>query len=263
MVEKRRMNRMIWPVLFLSLVLLPGLAAASDWYLRGTFAYEWSRAAHFSDTDCRAANPPALFGCATGSNGQPIGASGDFGHFPLIEAAVGRRILPWLRADLSVAYRFNMDFAGSANFLSVGTRQPVSAKADSLSGMVNVFFDIAGIAGRPSDRFQPYVGGGIGLAYNRIDEIMLLFPENAGNHKLSITPSGDRKEFAFMLAVGTGIVLTDRIMLDIAYRYFDLGRVGTDPGNMHMDVRPAGIAISDVDAPLRTHGAAVGLRYHF
>ena len=32
---------------------------------------------------------------------------------------------------------------------------------------------------------------------------------------------------------------------------------------MVMDVLPAGIAISDIDAPLRTHGMAAGLRYRF
>ncbi|MCE5264171.1 MAG: outer membrane beta-barrel protein [Deltaproteobacteria bacterium] len=263
MVRKQGIPRAIGALLYFSFVLLPSSAAASDWYLRGTFGYEWSRAADFSDTDCRSTNPPALFGCGKGGDGQPLGSSGDFGHFPLIEAAMGRQISPWLRADISLAYRFHMDYTGNANFLAVGARQPVSAEADSLSGMVNLFFDLAGIAGRPSGRFQPYVGGGIGLAYNRIGKVTFFFPENAGRHKVSVVPSGDRKGFAFMLAVGTGIVLTEHITLDLAYRYFDLGRVGTDPGNMAMDVLPAGIAISDIDAPLRTHGMAAGLRYRF
>lgn len=263
MVRKKGMHRAIGALLFLSFVWFPDFAAASDWYLRGTFGYEWSRAADLSDTDCGATSPPALFGCGRGGNGQPLGSSGDFGRFPLLEAAVGRQMLPWLRADISVAYRFRMDYEGNANFLAVGARQPVSAKADSLSGMVNLFLDLAGIAGRSAGRFQPYVGGGIGLAYNRIEEVTFRFPENAGKHKVSIVPSGDRKDFAFMLAVGAGIVLTERITLDLAYRYFDLGRVGTDPGNMIMDVLPAGIAISDIDAPLRTHGMAAGLRYRF
>ncbi|MBN1663854.1 MAG: porin family protein [Deltaproteobacteria bacterium] len=261
---RRIKYRIAWlPVLCLFVVLHPEFAAASDWYLRGTLGYEWSRAADFSDTDCRSTNPPALFGFSAGSDGQPIGAYGDFGHFPLIEAAVGRQLLPWLRADIAFVYRFNMDYDGNANFLSVGADQPVSAKAESLSGMVNVFFDMAGLVGKSSGLFQPYVGGGIGLAWNRIDQITFLFPDNTGKHKISITPSGDRKDFAFMLTIGTGIILTKHLTLDMAYRYCDLGRVGTDPGNMYMDVRPAGITINDIDAPLRTHGMTVGLRYRF
>lgn len=247
-----------------SAFLFPVSGFADGWYVRGMLGYEWSRAANFSDNDCTSKNPPALFGCRNGNDGQQIGAYGDFGHFPVAEAAVGRKLLPWLRADLALAYRFNMEYEGNANFLSAGPNQPVSAKADSVSGMVNLFVDLNGfLPGKKLWRFQPYVGGGAGLAYNRINQMTFMFPDNPGAHKVSITPSGDRKDFAFMLAVGTGIVLTENLILDIAYRYFDLGHVGTSSGNMNMDTIPAGIAINDIEARLRVHGPALGLRYNF
>jgi opacity protein-like surface antigen len=66
-----------------------------------------------------------------------------------------------------------------------------------------------------------------------------------------------------MLAVGTGFVLTERLILDVAYRYFDLGRVETSPDNMYMDTKPAGIAINGIETHLRSHGPAAGLRYQF
>jgi len=257
----------LWMILSLSALLLPDEGQAANWYLRGAVGYEKSRTSDFSDTDCASTNPPALFGCVKGGNGQPIGAYGDFGSFPMAEAAIGRQFLPWLRADLALAYRFNMDYQGNANFLAPilnpSPNQPVSAKADSFSGMINLFVDINGFfAEKKLWRFQPYVGGGVGLAYNRLGPMTYLFPDNT-THKVSITPSGDRKDFAFMLAVGTGVMLTDRLSLDIAYRYFDLGRVETASGNMYMNQTPAGIAINSTEAPLRTHGLAVGLRYQF
>lgn len=254
----------IWTVFFISALMFPDMGTAAGWYVRGAVGYEWSLASDFSDTNCASTNPPALFGCANGNDGQPIGAYGDFGKFPLAEAAVGRQFLPWLRADLAVGYRFDMNYKGNANFLSVGTQQPVSAKADSISGMVNLFVDINGLlAGKKLWRFQPYMGGGVGLSYNRMDPMTFHFHDNPGSHKISITPSGDRKDFAFMLTVGTGIVLTEQLCLDIAYRYVDLGQVGTSSGNMFMDVIPAGITINDIESDLRTHGLAVGLRYLF
>lgn len=259
-----RTGLLLLPFLFVSVFLFPHDGAAADWYIRGAIGYEWSRAADFSDGDCRSTNPPAIFGCANGSDGQPIGSYGNFGHFPMAEAAVGKQLLPWLRADLSFAFRFDMDYEGNANFLSVGANQPVSAKADSTSGMVNLFVDINGLApGKKLWRFQPYLGGGVGLAYNRIGRMTFLFPDNSGSHKVSVTPSGDRKDIAFMLAVGTGIILTEHLSLDISYRYFDLGYVGTSSGNMAMNNVPAGIAVSDIEARLRSHGLALGLRYYF
>lgn len=257
-------NLMAWMFLFLSFLFLTDIADAGGWYVRGAGGYEKSRQANFTDTDCSSTNPPALFGCANGSDGQPIGAYGDFGHFPLLELALGRQLLPWLRADLAVSYRFDMNYEGNANFLSVGASQPVSGKADALSGMVNVFVDISGLfAGKKLWRFQPYIGGGAGLSYNRIGPMTFAFPENPRAHKTSITPSGDRKDFAFMLAVGTGVSLTDSLSLDIAYRYVDLGRVGTSPGNMYMNTVPQGIAVDSIETRLRAHGLAVGLRYNF
>lgn len=255
----------VWTFLFLfTLLLFPNPGVAADWYVRGAVGYERSLAADFSDTDCTSINPPALFGCTGGYDGQPIGAYGDFGHFPMAEIAFGRQLLPWLRADLAIAHRFNMNYEGNANFLSVGPHQPVSTKADSLSGMANIFVDINGfLAGKKLWRFQPYLGGGIGISHNRIGQMTFLFPDNPGAHKISITPSGDRTNVAFMLAIGTGILLTEHLNLDIAYRYFDLGRVGTSPGNMYMDVLPAGITINDIESRLRTHGLVLGLRYQF
>jgi opacity protein-like surface antigen len=263
--KKIRMKRLGIGCLFFLSVLLPAVPApAADWYVRGQVGYEASLPADFTDTDCSSSRPPALFGCAAGCDGQPIGAYGDFGRFPLAEGAFGRQILPWLRADLSLAYRFRMDYKGNANFLSVGSFQPVSARADSLCGMVNVFIDISGfLAERKLWRFQPYVGGGLGLSHNRIEPVTFLFPQNPGRHKLSVTPSGEQTNLAFMLAFGTGVILTERLRLDVSYRYFDLGRVETAPGQMIMDIVPAGIAVNSIETRLKTHGLAVGLRWHF
>jgi len=252
---------MFW--FFFFVASLPYFVQAEGWYWRGNLGYEWSREADFSDSDCSATNPPTLFGCVKGGDGRPLGAYGNFGRFPSAELAVGRRLFPWMRADLALSYRFNMRFEGNANFLAVGQRQPVSATADSFSGMLKFFVDFHGFSAGIFGRFQPYAGCGAGWAYNRIGQMTYLFPENQRAHKISVIPSGDRNNFAFTFTLGTGLVLTEKIILDIAYHYMDLGVVGTSPGNMYMDTRPDGIAISDVWAPLKVQGVAVGMRYNF
>jgi len=249
-------------------VLVSGLAlaapaGASDWYLRGGVGFEWSLAADFSDRDAAAKNPPALFGEGPGSDGRQIGAYGDFGRFPSVEAAVGRQLLPWLRAEFALAWRPDMSYRGQANFRGVAGEQPVSASADSLSGTANLYLDIAGLPGVDLGRFRPYVGSGVGTAHNRLQEMTYSFPGNAGAHKITITPSGSRTDIAFMATLGTGIVLSKRIILDIAYRYTDLGQVQTDAGRAYLNNIPAGIDIAETRAPLRSQGLFAGIRYLF
>ncbi len=238
-------------------------AEAAGWYLRGTLGFEWSRAADFADPDSTSTNPPALFGTGPGNDGRRIGAYGDFGRFPLAEAVVGKRILPWLRSEFAIAYRPDIRYRGQANFRGVPGEQPVSAIADSFSGTINLFFDIAGLLGTELGRFQPYVGGGVGAARNRLGEMTYLFPDNPGAHKITITPAGRETDFVFMAGVGTGIVVSERIILDISYRYTDLGQVRTDTGKMYLDTRPEGVDIAETRAPLRTHGLFMGVRYLF
>lgn len=238
-------------------------AAAAGWYASGTVGFEWSLAADFSDRDSSAINPPALFGSGPGRDGGSIGAYGDFGRYPLVEAAFGRQISPWLRTELALAWRPDMQYRGTSNFRGVPGDQPVSATTDSLSGMVNLYLDIAGLTEAGLGRFHPYVGGGVGVAHNRLGEMTYGFPGNPGAHKVSITPGGTKTDIAFMAGIGTGITLSRRFMLDLSYRYTDLGRVETDAGKLYLDTKPAGIDIAPTRARLRTQGVFAGLRYLF
>ena len=253
----------LWSAALLLLLSVAVPAGAAGWYLKGTLGFEWSLAADYEDADPAAANPPAFFGVGPGSDGRRIGAYGDFGRFPLLEAAIGRQLLPWLRSEVAVAYRPDLRYRGEANFRGVPGGQPVSASADSLSGMVNLFLDIAGLTGADLGRFQPYIGGGLGLARNRQDEMTYLFPGNPGAHKVTVTPAGAGTDLTFMGSIGTGIVMSRRILLDVSYRYTDLGSVRTEPGKMFLDTVPAGIDIAETRARLRTHGAFAGVRYLF
>ncbi|MEA3638820.1 MAG: outer membrane beta-barrel protein [Lamprobacter sp.] len=248
-------------------VLLLGLGttakAADGWYIRAALGVEQSSDADFSDRNCASQQPAALFGCVKGDDGRPLGAYGDFGRSPLIEVALGKRLLSWLRTDLSLSYRFDSAYDGNANFLSVGTHEPVSADLKSWSGMVNAFVDLAPLIKADLGRFQPYVGAGAGIAYNELSEMTYRFPQNPYRHKLSVTPGGERTSFAYRFMAGTGIRLTDSLILDLSIAYSDLGKVGTDAGVMVMNHVPMGIPIDETETHLRTLGIHLGLRYAF
>lgn len=258
------MPKMVFPIVGLLLGLVIGCSPvqAKDLYFKAVIGIEWSKDANFRDDSCSATNPAALFGCGAGSNGQSLGAYGDFGSFPVVEGAIGWQALPWFRPELSLTYRSNMNYSGQANFLRVPGDQPVSALADSKALMVNLYLDLAGLTSWNLGPFRPYLGGGAGLAYNRLGKGTYNFP-GLRVHKVTITPSGERACPAFMAALGTGIVLSSKMMLDVAFRYTDLGKVGTDPGIAYMNHIPSGIAIAGTWAPLRTFGLVMGLRLLF
>ncbi len=237
-------------------------ALAGSWYIRGNISLEWSRSADFSDEDSLSVNPPALFGNATGSDGLPVGAYGDFEKIAGFEAAAGGYVFPWLRADLSFSLRPGMDYDGHANFTGVPGDQPVRTEAESFVIMSNLFLEVAPLLNISSGRFRPYVGGGIGIAFNRLDRMTYEFP-GLTVHKVSITPEGKNSEPAFMLTLGTGIALSGSVILDIAYRYEHIGRLRTDQGNMYMNHMPAGILIGETQTRLRSHGLTLGIRYSF
>lgn len=240
-----------------------GPAEAAGWSLRAVLGYEYSEDADFSDRDCSSQTPAALFGCARGDDGRPVGGYGDFGSFPMAEVALGKRLLPWLRADLSVGYRFGIAYEGKANFLSVGPEQPISADLDSWNGMLNTFVDLLALSGTDPGRIQPYIGVGVGVAHNRLESVTYRFPQNPRRHKISVTPRGERTNFAYRLVVGTGILISETVTLDLSAYYTDLGEVGTDSGIMAMNNIPAGILIDETNTHLRAVGLGVGLRYAF
>jgi opacity protein-like surface antigen len=250
-----------FPLLILVFVIA-GQSHAAQWYVRGGMGYEWSHDADFHDDDPGSTDPPALFGQGPGRDGRHLGARGDFGGFPVFEIAVGAQPLSWLRTDLSLTYRPDMDYEGQANFLHVTGPQPVTGEAKSWTTMANLFIELTELAHVDLGVFTPYVGGGIGLSHNRIGRMTYRFPELT-RHKISITPSGSRTDFAYMVAVGTGIRVAKKVVLDVSYRYSDLGRVETDRGNMYMDSLPSGIDIASTSAPLRTQGLMVTFRYLF
>lgn len=238
-------------------------AVASGWYLRAALGYERSQDADLSDRDCASQQPAALFGCARGDDGRPIGAYGDFGDYPQLELAFGKRMLPWLRTDLSLGYRFAADYQGNANFLAVGTYEPVTADLESWSAMANAFVDVAALSGADLGRFTPYIGGGIGVAHNRLGKVTYRFPQNPYRHKISVTPSGERTNFAYRVTLGTEVALTEGLALDLAAYYMDLGEVGTDSGTMAMNNVPSGIMIDETETELRALGFSIGLLYLF
>ncbi len=247
------------PLLAATLTLPASAWAQSGPYLRGGLGMDWSDDTRFEDQDCSRTDPPALFGCVAGSDGEPLGAGGDFGEGAVLDAAIGYRFSPRLRAEALLSYRPDMDFAGEADFLNVPGRQPVSADMRSLGVFAVGYVDLP-----PMGRLQPFIGAGIGAAHNRIGSVTYGFP-GLGANAATVIRGGSHTDLAYLVTLGAAVPLTDRLTLDIAYRYTDLGEVRTDSGTATI-VRNSGtrtLDIAGIQAELKTHGVMASLRYDF
>lgn len=126
---------------------------------------------------------------------------------------------------------------------------PLHTSVKSYTMMLNAYKDLGAYG-----RFTPYVGAGVGVAYNIVDDVY--FTENPN---LVNRIEGDRElAFAWALMAGVGIMVTDRTTLDIGYRYSDLGKATSGRVDSGGFVNPA-VQIDD----LTSHEIKVGLRYNF
>lgn len=187
-----------------------------------------------------------------GSFGRDLGGSvlngdgfeGDSGSSVLLEAGVGYHLPSNFRVDLTAGYRPGFEVSSQESLSGVSA----TAKADirSWALLANVYYDIP-----TGTRFSPYLGGGVGVAFNRLETVTYRFGA------AEFTEEGKSKtSFAWTLAAGVGFAATDNISIDLGYRYIDLGEIRTS-GDSSLG------AVNPVDADLKAHEVKIGARYRF
>lgn len=233
--------------------------AMAEPYLRLGVGADGSTTSSFRDRDCQSKQPPALFGCGTGRNGRSLEAAGAFGTGVVLDAGLGYRLNSWLRAEALFNYRPAYEYSAQANFIQSAPPQPVTANLSSVAGFGVGYIDLPRLR-----RVQPYIGAGVGVARNRISAVSYGFPAIAPDASTTIA-GGTTTGLAWLLTAGVAIPLSERLSLDLAYRYTDLGNVQTDTGTASI-VRPTRITqleIAGTQSSLQTHGAMLSLRYAF
>lgn len=211
----------------------PAPVAAGPCYFRADMGYSWSKdpgAEYVGNIDPRVSNTSldngwlaeAGIGCGSGSRG--------------------------VRGELMFGMRQTRGFSGYyTDFTPPVPIDPLlETSIKSYTMMVNGYYDLGRIGNA-----VPYVGAGVGLAYHKMNDITSDVSPNTqfGAEKVS---------FAWALMAGVGFQLTDRAILDIGYRYSDLGSATSSHGDVAFAWNPR-LAIDD----LRSHEVKIGLRYHF
>ena len=245
-----------------AMCLASGAAVAGDYYLRGGVGLDRPGEAVFTDTDCASTVPAALYGCGTGGDGAPYRSVGRFGTVPAVELGLGYASGS-VRFEVLVEYRPHYTFDGRANFLAPDRRQHVSAKLSSVSGMLAGFVDLAALGPSKPGRFAPFLGAGVGAANTRIGKTTMTFPATT-----TTVPGESRTGLAWMGTAGVSAALNERVSLDLAWRYSDLGEVRTARGPGRVVWRdgsrePLPLDLPPTKARLKGHGVRLSLRYAF
>lgn len=158
------------------------------------------------------------------------------------------------RGEITVGYHGERKYDGEPGLWVPVLNQPpvddpLHTSVTSYTLMLNGYKDFGNFRG-----FTPYVGAGVGIAYNIIDDVYF-----TGNPALVNQIAGDRDiAFAWSLMAGVGYQLTPRSIIDVGYRYIDLGKATSERHDTAGFVNPRVVADD-----LAAHEVKVGLRYHF
>jgi opacity protein-like surface antigen len=204
-------------------------------YVRGDVGYSWSTdpSAKFTQTDLG-----GLFvtdaASATMDNSWLAGVG--------VGCGGGSR---GIRGELMFDWRGDRDIAATLA-APLGGIAHSSVQTSTL--MLNGYYDIARF-----DRFMPYVGAGVGLAYNRMDDVSF-----TGNALGNVIGGDNRWSLAWSLMAGVGVQVSDRATLDIGYRYIDMGKAESGIID-NLGLTNPKLRLDDLTA----HEFKVGLRFAF
>ena len=180
-----------------------------------------------------------------------------------LELGLGLAVAPAARLEVLVEYRPRFAFRGRANFLSPESRQSVSADLSSFAGMVAAYIDLPGVGVPKIGPFGPFMGAGVGVAHTRVGQTRMTFPATT-----TIVPGAGRTDLAWMATAGVAAALGERVTVDLAWRYTDLGAVQTGRGAGRVIWRdgsrePLPLDLAPTRVKLAGHGFRMSLRYSF
>ena len=138
---------------------------------------------------------------------------------PFIGASIGYDWNNWLRLELSAEYRsksrvyaFGHYTFGGGTFLDT-----YEGYLNSVVVLANAFVDLG-----TWDCFTPFVGAGVGVAYNMLTDFTDINPSNAG---FGIGRNPGEWNLAWALYAGVSYKVSDSLHIDLTYRYLNYGSI--------------------------------------
>ncbi len=208
------------------------IAHAGGWYIRGDIDYHapmWRGGDYFIN-----AVPTQTLPFTSGSLRPAFSVGGGIGY----------QASKYFRADFTADYWFRSTFTGTTGS-ACGTCFDSSAMS-ALVLMANAYVHFG-----KWGRWSPYVGAGIGGAHVTWDNISNTLPDGTNiSH-----PGASSWRFAYAAMAGTTVCLTNKLDLDVGYRYTNIAS-GAMFGN-------DGTVGPGFDRGFGVHEGRAGLRYKF
>lgn len=147
-----------------------------------------------------------------------------------------------VRTEIEYTYHSQMSYDANPTYINAHFPTTIKSDVNSHTLFLNAYYDIdTGTA------FTPYVGGGIGWAWNRTKTTGTIIA-TGGSEKIKKT----HNDFAWNLAAGCSYALTPNWAVDAGYRYIDFGKIIWGNEN-------AQLTSKDITG----HEVTLGLRYKF
>jgi opacity protein-like surface antigen len=195
--------------------------AAAQFYIQLDTGWSWAQNAKMTDTQ------PSSPDCLLQGGGSPsaggnicTGTLNHLGSSFIIGGGVGYKLPMGFRVDITYTSRSGYNLSGSD---PAGTN--FDPKTTASTGMANVYYDLPF---KIAERVTPYIGGGIGRTKNKVNNINWndpAFPGSSGQ-----VPGGSKNSTAWQLTLGADVRITRNWVIDVGYRYVDLGKLSTNSG---------------------------------
>ena len=223
----------------------------SGWYLRGDVGVGvTSKPAIRSTFDAGYSVPDARFDTGRLSDSAFVGAG------------VGYQFNHWLRGDVTGEYRTSQSINATESYRLVPPPSPgVTRGYDAYTGnvqssvfLVNGYIDIGTWWG-----LTPFVGAGVGGAYNRIYGLTD-YGQGGINEGVGFAKDKSKFDLAYAAHAGLAYSVSPNLKLELAYRYLNMGDATAAPIQC---VGPSGCPHEVQKYKLESQDIKLGMRWMF
>jgi opacity protein-like surface antigen len=226
----------------------PPPADFGGWYLRGDIGVGINQI-----SDLRSTFSPTVTVIAPQFEQRSIGDSAFIG------AGVGYQFNSWFRADVTGEYRTASNYRSTQSYTDIWTANCgfVGARCQDIYNaqhraavfLANGYVDLGTWWG-----ITPYVGGGVGVAVNWLDNLTDYGPQTGG---YGAARDSSRANFAWAVGAGLAYNVTPNFKVELGYRYLDMGKFQTNV----IGCAAAGCAGERQYFDVSSHDIRLGFRY--